>query len=85
MLVVVGYFIAFMTLFMTNCTPLSHLWHPVPGGWCRQLTTEEYTSVAFNLVIDLGIVILPMPVLWRLQMPLRNKIFVSVMFGIGLM
>lgn len=83
--VVVCYFIAFLVLFMTNCQPLSHLWDPVPGGWCRELTDEEYTSVAFNLLIDLGIVILPMPVLWRLKMPLQNKISVSIMFGIGLM
>jgi hypothetical protein len=85
MVVVVGYFITFMALFMTNCVPLYHLWHPVPGGWCREVTIEEYTSVAFNLVIDLAIVILPMPALWRLQMPLRNKVYVSIMFSIGLM
>lgn len=85
MVVVVCYFVAFLILFMTNCIPLSHLWNPVPGGWCRELTTEEYTSVAFNLVIDLGIWVLPMPVLWNLQMPFRKKVFVTIMFSIGLM
>ncbi|KAI4595495.1 hypothetical protein KJ359_006841 [Pestalotiopsis sp. 9143b] len=84
MVAVVGYFIAFLILFMTNCIPLSNLWDPVPGGWCREITTEEYTSVAFNLVIDLGILILPMPAVWTLKMPLRNKVFVSIMFGVGL-
>lgn len=84
MVVVVCYFVAFLILFMTNCIPLSHLWNPVPGGWCRELTTEEYTSVAFNLVIDLGIWVLPMPVLWNLQMPFRKKVFVTIMFSIGL-
>ncbi|KAG6369002.1 hypothetical protein INS49_003221 [Diaporthe citri] len=78
------YFVAFLILFMTNCIPLSHLWNPVPGGWCRAIEIEEYTSVVFNLMIDLCIVILPMPSLWNLKMPLRNKFFVSIMFSIGL-
>ncbi|KAI0838423.1 hypothetical protein F5Y06DRAFT_268049 [Hypoxylon sp. FL0890] len=82
--VVVCYFVAFLIVFMTNCIPLSNLWDPVPGGWCRELTTEEYTSVVFNLVIDLSIVILPMPVLWQLKLPFRDKIFVSMMFGMGI-
>ncbi|OTA92688.1 hypothetical protein M434DRAFT_318625 [Hypoxylon sp. CO27-5] len=85
LMVVVGcYFVAFLIVFMTNCMPLSNLWDPVPGGWCRELTTEEYTSVVFNLIIDLSIVILPMPALWQLKLPLRNKIFVSIMFGMGI-
>lgn len=79
------YFVAFLILFMTNCIPLSHLWDPVPWGWCRDLEIEQYTSVTFNLLIDLCIVILPMPSLWNLKMPLRNKFFVSIMFSIGLM
>lgn len=80
---VLGYGIAFLCVFMTNCQPISQQWNPVPGGWCRDLSVEELASVTINLAIDLIIVIMPMPVLWGLQMAVRNKIFISLMFCIG--
>ncbi|KAL2259509.1 hypothetical protein VTK26DRAFT_6799 [Humicola hyalothermophila] len=75
--------IAFMAVFMTNCHPVSFMWKPVPGGGCRDMTHSEFASVSVSLVIDLAIIFLPMPWLWGLQMPLRNKIVVSVTLSIG--
>lgn len=83
MMVVICYGIAFLAVFMTICQPIDQMWNPVPGGWCRDTSDQEFSSVAFNLVLDLAIFILPMPWLWGLKMPLRNKVAVSVMFGIG--
>ncbi|KAI1852845.1 hypothetical protein JX265_009818 [Neoarthrinium moseri] len=77
------YLVAFMAVFMTICQPIDQYWNPVPWGHCRDTSIQEFTSVSFNLVLDLAIFILPMPWLWRLQMPRRNKIGISVMFGIG--
>ncbi|KAI3325698.1 hypothetical protein HD806DRAFT_454516 [Xylariaceae sp. AK1471] len=79
-----AYGLTFYVVFLTNCSPIYQLWHPVEGGWCRDATIEEFTSIAFNLFIDLAIVILPMPMVWKLQMPRHNKIFVTMMFSIGL-
>jgi hypothetical protein len=83
MALVVGYGVGFIVVFMTKCQPLSQMWAPVPGGWCRDLKIEELASVTINIALDAAIVVLPMPVLWGLQMPIRNKIFISVMFSIG--
>ncbi|OTB10577.1 hypothetical protein K445DRAFT_70015, partial [Daldinia sp. EC12] len=83
MAIVACYGIAFMALFMTICHPIDQLWNPVPGGYCRNTSIQEYTSVSFNLIIDLCIFLLPMPWLWGLQMPSRNKVAISIMFGIG--
>ena len=85
MAVVVGYGISFLCVFLTNCHPISYPWSPVPGGYCRSLAIEELTSVSLNMLIDILIVFLPMPPLWRLQMAARNKIAISFMFGLGLM
>jgi hypothetical protein len=84
MAAVLAYGLAFYVVFLTNCSPIYQLWHPVEGGWCRDVTIEELTSIFFNLFIDLVIVILPMPMLWKLQMPRHNKIFVTMMFSVGL-
>ncbi|KAI1503403.1 hypothetical protein F5X99DRAFT_375139 [Biscogniauxia marginata] len=82
--VVVCYGIAFIIVFPTNCQPISQLWAPVPDGWCHNPIIEQFASVTLNLVIDLAIVILPMPALWSLKMPRSNKVFISIMFSLGL-
>ncbi|ORY67016.1 uncharacterized protein BCR38DRAFT_407036 [Pseudomassariella vexata] len=84
MVLVSCYGIAFITVFLTNCQPIDQMWNPVPDGWCRDLSIDEFVSVSINLVLDLSIVLLPMPVLWRMQMTTRKKVFISIMFGLGL-
>ncbi|KAJ0139505.1 hypothetical protein CTA2_1771 [Colletotrichum tanaceti] len=79
-----AYGVAFLVIFMTRCLPVSQQWAPVPGGQCRDITIDQIVSVTVNIVIDIAMTILPMPALWGLQMPLKNKIAVSAMFGMGL-
>lgn len=85
MVIVACYGISFIVVFLTNCFPIDNLWNPQPGGWCHNPIYEEFASIGLNMVMDLAIVIMPMPALWGLNMPLRNKFFVSIMFSIGLM
>ncbi|KAL0941908.1 uncharacterized protein CTRU02_204671 [Colletotrichum truncatum] len=81
--IVGAYGVAFLILFMSRCTPVSQQWAPVPGGNCRDITIDQIVSVTINIVVDVAMTILPMPALWGLQMPLRNKVAVSAMFGMG--
>ncbi|KAK1590111.1 uncharacterized protein LY79DRAFT_555910 [Colletotrichum navitas] len=79
-----AYGVAFLILFMSRCVPVSQQWNPVPGGHCRDITIDQIVSVCINIVLDIAMTALPMPMLWGLQMPLKNKIAVSAMFGMGL-
>ncbi|KAF6811047.1 integral membrane protein [Colletotrichum sojae] len=81
--IVGAYGVAFLILFMSRCTPMSQQWAPVPDGNCRDITIDQIVSVTINIVVDIAMTALPMPALWGLQMPLRNKIAVSAMFGMG--
>ena len=36
-----------------------------------------------NLIIDVIVIVLPMPSLWKLQMPWPKKIGICAMFGLG--
>ncbi|KDN63677.1 putative integral membrane protein [Colletotrichum sublineola] len=78
-----AYGVAFLILFMSRCTPMSQQWAPVPGGHCRDITIDQIVSVSINIVVDVAMTALPMPMLWGLQMPLKNKIAVSAMFAMG--
>lgn len=83
--VVAAYGIAFFILFMSRCVPASQQWHPTEHGHCRDIYLDQVTSVSINMVIDIAIVALPLPVLWNLQLAVRSKIAVTVMFSIGLL
>lgn len=82
--VVGAYGVAFLILFMSRCTPMSQQWAPVEGGHCRDITIDQIVSVTINIVVDIAMTALPMPALWGLQMPLRNKVAVTAMFGMGI-
>lgn len=85
MAIVSGYAISFFCIFLTNCHPISYSWNPVPGGYCKSVTVEEIASVSVNMGIDTLIVLLPMRPLWGLQMAMRKKIGISILFGLGLL
>ncbi|KAI0545071.1 hypothetical protein F4679DRAFT_576420 [Xylaria curta] len=76
--------VTFIPIFLTNCIPLSQYWDPKPTGWCRDTVISDSATVAGNLLLDLFVLGLPLPVLWRLQMSVRDKITVTAMFSIGI-
>ena len=41
--------------------------------------------LSFNVLLDVVVVILPVPTLWRLQIPISKKMMLSGMFGLGIM
>ncbi|KAI0487322.1 hypothetical protein F4859DRAFT_509893 [Xylaria cf. heliscus] len=79
-----AYIITFIPIFLTNCIPLSQYWDPKPTGWCRDTVISDSATVAGNLLLDLFVLIMPLPILWRLQMSIRDKLTVTSMFSIGL-
>ena len=80
-----GYFVAFLPIFLTQCHPISYPWDPVLGGGCRSLSIQEIASITLNIFLDTTIALLPIPAIWKLRMPLRNKLTIGLMFGMGLM
>ncbi|KAI5926905.1 hypothetical protein F4810DRAFT_651396 [Camillea tinctor] len=83
MVIDVCFGITFLVVFITHCNPVSQEWDPVPWGWCRPLNLSELSSISLNLALDTAIVVLPMPLLWNLQMALSKKLLVMVMFSFG--
>ena len=83
----VGFAIAFIPIFMTICDPPSALWNLDPMvafTHCHPIQRQEYASVAANMALDLAVVIVPLPAVWKLQMPVDKKVKVSLMFSLGL-
>lgn len=67
------------------CQPVSFNWNPsIPGGYCGNQKSLDLFIGIFNLLTDVTVVVLPMPVLWGLQMAVGKKLVLSSMFGLGI-
>ncbi|KAF7513052.1 hypothetical protein GJ744_011318 [Endocarpon pusillum] len=80
------YWIAHITLLLRICQPITLQWDPAQGsGHCGDITKEEISSSAMNMILDLSIVILPMPSLWSLRISLKKKFAINAILSLGLL
>jgi len=65
------------------CRPISSIWDFSVKGSCGDHKSLDQYIATMNLVQDFIVIILPMPILWRLQMGIKKKLALSGIFGIG--
>ncbi|KAL8905612.1 MAG: hypothetical protein Q9207_002522 [Kuettlingeria erythrocarpa] len=65
------------------CTPISYFWTRSGTGHCINEMLMFYISAALTVVADVLILLLPMPIIWRLQMHRSKKIGVMAIFLLG--
>ena len=67
------------------CRPISRLWNHLQPGACGNMVDFLVAISGCNAATDLIIIILPMPLVWRLQMATRKKIELTFIFALGFM
>ncbi|KAH6649205.1 hypothetical protein F5144DRAFT_99 [Chaetomium tenue] len=82
----VVYLVACTIAWLATCRPFQYNWElgPEVPRHCGNLPMKFLLSAVFNLVLDLCILVLPMPLLWTLRLNTRKKIAISVVFGLGI-
>lgn len=65
------------------CTPISHYWDPVPHGRCVDQPKIFLTDTALAIITDFLILVIPIPLIWRLRMSLCRKLKIIAMLGAG--
>lgn len=73
--------IVFGTLFM--CVPIAKNWNTTLPGHCGSTSDLFIGSAVPSVIIDLFILILPLPRLWGLQTGLGRKIGIIAVFVLG--
>ncbi|RGP69397.1 hypothetical protein FLONG3_7793 [Fusarium longipes] len=59
-------------------------WDPRIKGKCFQhQTLMWYINGILHIFIDLAIIVMPLPIVWKLQLPLSQKLLLSGIFGLG--
>ena len=79
----VGYLIMVILEAFLVCKPFAYSWNKLREGHCNNQLMIYVSSGIVNLVIDVAIVILPMPMLWGLQLGLHKKLALTFIFGLG--
>ncbi|PVI01007.1 hypothetical protein DM02DRAFT_654907 [Periconia macrospinosa] len=66
------------------CQPVAFNWdRTIPGGQCGDYHAFWLASSILGAIFDLILIVLPLPVFWKLQLSLRRKIALTVLFGLG--
>jgi uncharacterized protein with PQ loop repeat len=66
------------------CIPISFVWdRTIHGGHCRDRRLLWYTNAGTNIVLDIVILLLPMPLIWILRIPRSQKRGLVVMIAFG--
>ncbi|KAI1759311.1 hypothetical protein GGR53DRAFT_523962 [Hypoxylon sp. FL1150] len=79
-----AYLISVTLLAVLLCKPMSYNWDKtIPGGRCEGVGNAFLAAGIANLVLDAFIVVLPMPLLFRLRMSMPKRLMVVSMFSLG--
>lgn len=73
--------ISFLTIF--NCVPIHKGWDASVPGYCMNKAIPRAANAGMTIVTDVIILILPIPKVWKLQMPPAKKTAVLFAFSLG--
>ena len=87
---IISNFLWYTTVFVLiacSCIPRhSQTWiEGTTAPLCKDAAKRIYVQSIFNVISDFYILIIPIPVVWSLQMPTAKKIGVSLIFMTGLL
>jgi len=81
-----SYGISFVAATVFQCMPVSYSWNSWDGehvGTCNNIHLQGWLSAAFNMVLDMIVIALPMPYIYGLNMSLKKKLMVMFIFSLG--
>jgi hypothetical protein len=83
----ISFLIATFVLTFCQCKPMASTWDfTITDGDCMSVVTlvnYNYANAAVNIASDLILCTAPLPYVWRMQLPIRQKALVSILFFIG--
>lgn len=68
-----------------QCIPRAKISNPRSPGRCTNVYLSFMISGVFNVLSDFFILIFPLWAIWHLQMPLKRKFGVSIVFATGIL
>lgn len=78
------YIVVFLNILL-SCRPFWHNWkvRPIPSKNCTFKPQNFWVTAAFNVATDAIILIIPIPMLWKLKVSVRRKLAIAVLLSSG--
>ncbi|KAF4996086.1 hypothetical protein FDECE_12582 [Fusarium decemcellulare] len=84
---VIGYWVAIITAWFSGCRPASYFWeqftNPEAKGYCMNTSLFYFVNGICAMLIDVAILMVPLPTIYKLQMPLGQKLAVCGILLLG--
>lgn len=84
-----GYSVAGFLVLIFSCNLIAASWNFKlaldPNTTCVNRPAEYLAQNSLNILADIIVVFLPLPTIWKLQLPFRQKVGVSSIFALGLL
>ncbi|KAI1803886.1 hypothetical protein F4811DRAFT_562185 [Daldinia bambusicola] len=71
---------------LTLCTPIELAWQvkPYPGDKCVFRRENYILYPILSIISDVGIMTIPLPLLWQVKIPIHRKLILGLLFGSGI-
>ncbi|KFY63854.1 hypothetical protein V496_03640 [Pseudogymnoascus sp. VKM F-4515 (FW-2607)] len=82
----VAYLLAFEAISIFQCWPINGAWRAWDGSvkaTCRNVNLQGWMSATFSIILDVLTLILPLPSLYKLEMSMKKRIQIMMMFSVG--
>lgn len=66
-----------------NCIPVAKFWNPTLKGHCLSKPGLWFSNASMHITTDLVILIIPIPALIAIDIPMRQKVALMLMFAMG--
>jgi hypothetical protein len=66
-----------------TCTPVAKFWDPTVPGHCFNFTALWFSNAAVNIITDLTLIILPIPVIASMRLPRKQKVGIWLILAVG--
>jgi hypothetical protein len=81
--------LSYVAVFLTitfGCYPTQKNWQvlPDPGQKCTLKLQNFLVTVVLNIVTDAAILVVPVPLLWKLKVPVKRKLIIALLLCSGL-
>ncbi len=83
--VVCGTAIANLGTQLFGCRPLQKFWEPKTPGYCLNFLPINAAFAALCVFNDFYVALLPIPILWRLQMEMKRKFTLILVLSVGVL
>jgi len=81
-----AYIVGIIPPFIWQCTPIPFSWTFWSGdqrGKCLQVNALAWAASSINVVLDVAVIVVPIPELFKLSLTRKKKIQIISMFCVG--